>query len=147
MSFAKMISMPLLGLVIAMCLFSTSIFTTAYPSAHLLDCRDEPDFPEQPPSCAICATNYDGISSCAQAAPVLANFTSVSGMLRALISLHSLLTVNRSFSTPEHSLTLSSVLAQTLSKVVREFEDLVGIVSLKQALTLQHTHNALIGEC
>ncbi|KAI0085524.1 hypothetical protein BDY19DRAFT_877910, partial [Irpex rosettiformis] len=36
-----------------------------------------PDFPDQPASCAICATNYDNISSCAQAAPVLANFSSI----------------------------------------------------------------------
>jgi len=37
----------------------------------------QPVFPDAPPSCPICAQNYDGISSCAQAAPVLANFTSV----------------------------------------------------------------------
>lgn len=38
----------------------------------------EPQFPDQPPSCPICAQNFDSINSCAQAAPVLQNFTMVS---------------------------------------------------------------------
>ena len=38
----------------------------------------EPQFPDQPPSCPICAQNFDSIDSCAQAAPVLQNFTMVS---------------------------------------------------------------------
>jgi hypothetical protein len=39
---------------------------------------DSPQFPDQPPSCPVCAQGYGTISSCAQAAPVLANFSMVS---------------------------------------------------------------------
>jgi len=39
--------------------------------------RTSPFFPETPASCPICAKNYDGINSCAAAAPVLANFTNI----------------------------------------------------------------------
>ncbi|KAF8628586.1 hypothetical protein AX17_005982 [Amanita inopinata Kibby_2008] len=42
-----------------------------------LTSRAEPQFPDTPPSCPICAQNYDKISSCAQAAPVLANISMV----------------------------------------------------------------------
>ncbi|KAI0339134.1 hypothetical protein BDW22DRAFT_1336833 [Trametopsis cervina] len=53
----------------------------ALPSPPLvstgLQARTEPVFPDQPPSCPICAQNYDGLSSCAQAAPVLANFSMI----------------------------------------------------------------------
>ncbi|CDO68759.1 hypothetical protein BN946_scf184989.g25 [Trametes cinnabarina] len=38
----------------------------------------QPVFPDQPPSCPICEQNYGSIDSCAQAAPVLANFSMVS---------------------------------------------------------------------
>ena len=41
---------------------------------------NQPTFPDQPPSCPICAQNFGSIDSCAQAAPVLANFSMVSGM-------------------------------------------------------------------
>ncbi|KAI0633000.1 hypothetical protein C8Q77DRAFT_1120975 [Trametes polyzona] len=37
----------------------------------------EPVFPDQPPSCPICEQNFGSISSCAQAAPVLANFSMI----------------------------------------------------------------------
>ncbi|KAI0673132.1 WD40 repeat-like protein [Trametes maxima] len=37
----------------------------------------QPVFPEQPPSCPICAQNFGSIDSCAQAAPVLANFSMI----------------------------------------------------------------------
>ncbi|KAI0698203.1 hypothetical protein C8T65DRAFT_661056 [Cerioporus squamosus] len=37
----------------------------------------EPQFPDQPPSCPICAENFDSIDSCAQAAPVLQNFSMI----------------------------------------------------------------------
>jgi len=37
----------------------------------------QPTFPPSPPSCPICAQNFGSIDSCAQAAPVLANFTEV----------------------------------------------------------------------
>ncbi|TFK92175.1 hypothetical protein K466DRAFT_513991 [Polyporus arcularius HHB13444] len=37
----------------------------------------EPQFPDQPPSCPICAQNFDSIDSCAQAAPVLQNFSMI----------------------------------------------------------------------
>ncbi|KAI0691799.1 hypothetical protein BC835DRAFT_98775 [Cytidiella melzeri] len=65
-------------LVTIVCLFSTA--TTAYPytpSRSPFRTRQYPQFPEQPPSCPICAQNYSSISHCAQAAPVLANFTMI----------------------------------------------------------------------
>ncbi|OSD00035.1 WD40 repeat-like protein [Trametes coccinea BRFM310] len=37
----------------------------------------QPVFPDQPPSCPICEKDYGSIDSCAQAAPVLANFSMV----------------------------------------------------------------------
>jgi len=37
----------------------------------------QPYFPDTPPSCPICAKGYPSINSCAQAAPALANLTSV----------------------------------------------------------------------
>jgi len=39
--------------------------------------RDDPVFPDSPASCPICQAGYPGISSCAAAAPVLANFTEI----------------------------------------------------------------------
>ena len=39
---------------------------------------DQPQFPAQPPSCPICEQNFANIDSCAQAAPVLQNFSMVS---------------------------------------------------------------------
>ncbi|KAF9444893.1 hypothetical protein P691DRAFT_735810 [Macrolepiota fuliginosa MF-IS2] len=39
--------------------------------------RTTPFFPDQPPSCPICAQDYPNISSCAEAAPVLQNFSSI----------------------------------------------------------------------
>ncbi|TFK71202.1 hypothetical protein BDN72DRAFT_749567, partial [Pluteus cervinus] len=36
-----------------------------------------PNFPDSPPSCPICAQNYADIDGCAQACPVLANFSMV----------------------------------------------------------------------
>jgi len=44
---------------------------------YSLSLRDGPVFPDNPPSCPICSQNYANIDSCAQAAPVLANFTMV----------------------------------------------------------------------
>lgn len=38
----------------------------------------QPTFPDEPPSCPICEQNFASIDSCAQAAPVLANFSMVS---------------------------------------------------------------------
>jgi hypothetical protein len=37
----------------------------------------QPYFPDYPPSCPICANNYPSINNCAQAAPILANFSMV----------------------------------------------------------------------
>lgn len=39
--------------------------------------RDVPAFPPFPPSCPICEQNFNTINSCAQAAPVLANFSNI----------------------------------------------------------------------
>ena len=52
----------------------------AYPKPYtqkLQSRTTEPYFPDSPASCPICAANYDSISSCAEAAPVLANFSMV----------------------------------------------------------------------
>lgn len=37
----------------------------------------QPYFPDDPPSCPICEKGYSSINSCAQAAPALANLSSV----------------------------------------------------------------------
>ncbi|PPQ80340.1 hypothetical protein CVT25_003623 [Psilocybe cyanescens] len=37
----------------------------------------DPTFPDSPPSCPICAKGYSSIQGCAQAAPVLANFSMI----------------------------------------------------------------------
>lgn len=39
--------------------------------------RTYPYFPPEPPSCPICEANYGNIQNCAEAAPVLANFSMV----------------------------------------------------------------------
>ncbi|KAJ3806764.1 hypothetical protein F5876DRAFT_9150, partial [Lentinula aff. lateritia] len=36
-----------------------------------------PTFPSFPASCPICEANYSSIQNCAEAAPVLANFTTI----------------------------------------------------------------------
>ncbi|TBU42712.1 hypothetical protein BD309DRAFT_923096 [Dichomitus squalens] len=41
------------------------------------DDGSEPVFPAQPPSCPICQQNFGSIDSCAQAAPVLQNFSMI----------------------------------------------------------------------
>lgn len=46
-----------------------------------LEERTTPYFPDQPPSCPICAQNYDSINSCAQACPVFENFSMVNIIL------------------------------------------------------------------
>ncbi|KAI0369305.1 hypothetical protein BV20DRAFT_373956 [Pilatotrama ljubarskyi] len=38
---------------------------------------EQPVFPDQPPSCPICEQNFGSIDSCAQAAPVFANFSMI----------------------------------------------------------------------
>ncbi|KII90081.1 hypothetical protein PLICRDRAFT_108554 [Plicaturopsis crispa FD-325 SS-3] len=55
---------------------------SAYPRAGIpgrssLEPRTDPVFPSSPPSCPLCAANYSQINSCAQAAPVLANFSMI----------------------------------------------------------------------
>jgi len=42
-----------------------------------LERRTDPYFPDTPASCPICQKDYASINSCAQAAPVLANFTMI----------------------------------------------------------------------
>jgi hypothetical protein len=44
----------------------------------------QPYFPDTPASCPICAQGYPSISSCAEAAPVLANLTTVCGSVPTL---------------------------------------------------------------
>jgi len=47
------------------------------PVATVTTTTVQPYFPDTPPSCPICARGYPSINSCAQAAPALANLTSV----------------------------------------------------------------------
>ncbi|KAH9920834.1 WD40 repeat-like protein [Epithele typhae] len=50
---------------------------TPFPGVSTQSVRrtDQPTFPSDNPSCPICEASYSSISSCAQAAPVLENFT------------------------------------------------------------------------
>ncbi|KAL0952622.1 hypothetical protein HGRIS_006872 [Hohenbuehelia grisea] len=54
-------------------------FVTASPRPQLVDLerRTYPEFPEEPPSCPICQRDYPSISSCAEASPVLQNFSMI----------------------------------------------------------------------
>lgn len=64
--------------MIATILALGSVASAIPPPAHLLSRQAaQPVFPDQPPSCPICAANYSSIDSCAQAAPVLANVSMV----------------------------------------------------------------------
>ncbi|KAG7087749.1 hypothetical protein E1B28_013690 [Marasmius oreades] len=51
------------------------------PIPHLSNALQQrttpPQFPDTPPSCPICQKDYDKINNCAQAAPVLANFSMI----------------------------------------------------------------------
>ncbi|TFK36586.1 hypothetical protein BDQ12DRAFT_633855 [Crucibulum laeve] len=47
------------------------------PRVISLERRTDPFFPDQPLSCPICAKDYPSINGCAQAAPVLTNFTNI----------------------------------------------------------------------
>ena len=65
---------PLFALVAAI----TLLCGAAHAMPHLAARQAaQPVFPAQPASCPICAQNYAGIDSCAQAAPVLANVSMV----------------------------------------------------------------------
>lgn len=78
--FAVMSAKPLIPMLVVIISLLSAI-SAAYPSTPLktgLKARDYPVFPAQPPSCPICVENYDNIDSCAQAAPVLANVSTVS---------------------------------------------------------------------
>jgi len=72
------------------CLFLTTLSATSLVWASPLSSESryrlpvvarqatvQPYFPDTPASCPICAKGYSGINSCAQAAPVLANLTTV----------------------------------------------------------------------
>ncbi|KDR78271.1 hypothetical protein GALMADRAFT_245362 [Galerina marginata CBS 339.88] len=58
-----------------------SLQITASPSrlaqSLALQRRTDPTFPPSPPSCPICEQGYPNIQGCAQAAPVLANFSMI----------------------------------------------------------------------
>lgn len=62
--------------------FSGRVQTRPVSQAGSVKRTDEPQFPDTPPSCPICAENYWNINSCAEAAPVLQNFSMVSVELR-----------------------------------------------------------------
>ncbi|KAH7106616.1 hypothetical protein BKA62DRAFT_766146 [Auriculariales sp. MPI-PUGE-AT-0066] len=49
----------------------------AAPSPTELVPRSEPTFPAYPPSCYLCQPDYANINSCAEAAPVFENFSSI----------------------------------------------------------------------
>lgn len=68
------------------CLFLITLSTTSsvwaspvssYRLAFISRQTLQPYFPDTPASCPICASGYPSISTCAEAAPVLANFSSV----------------------------------------------------------------------
>ena len=68
------------------CLFLITLSTTSsvwanpvssYRLAFISRQTVRPYFPDTPASCPICASGYPNISTCAEAAPVLANFSSV----------------------------------------------------------------------
>ena len=81
---------PQASLVLSFALLSLVFSVLAYPSipaptpfatrARQEDTKraDQPTFPSDVPSCPICEQSYPSIDSCAQAAPVLENFTMVS---------------------------------------------------------------------
>ncbi|KAF8154207.1 hypothetical protein B0H34DRAFT_720852 [Crassisporium funariophilum] len=57
-------------------------FASPAPAVSLMDSlalvrRTDPVFPDSPASCPICAKDYSSINNCAQAAPVLANFSMI----------------------------------------------------------------------
>ncbi|KAF9484163.1 hypothetical protein BDN70DRAFT_850198 [Pholiota conissans] len=56
-----------------------SLQISASPAISLVDLerRTDPVFPSSPASCGICEQSYPSISSCAQAAPVLANLSMI----------------------------------------------------------------------
>ncbi|KAF9529151.1 hypothetical protein CPB83DRAFT_853323 [Crepidotus variabilis] len=63
-----------------LCLFSSSQILatpTFIPLTATLERRTYPQFPNDPPSCPVCAKDYPSINSCAEASPVLANFTMI----------------------------------------------------------------------
>jgi len=70
------------------CLFLIALSTTSpsvwasplsspYRLAFIARQTVQPYFPDTPPSCPICAQGYPSINSCAEAAPALANISSV----------------------------------------------------------------------
>lgn len=67
-------------LIAAICICSSISSAIPHSTPLLARQADYPVFPDQPPSCPICAQNYANIDSCAQAAPVLANFSMVSAI-------------------------------------------------------------------
>jgi len=74
-------------IVVRVCLFliafslTSSVWASPLSSPYRLAAvarqTVEPYFPSTPPSCPICAKDYPSISTCAQAAPALANLSSV----------------------------------------------------------------------
>ncbi|KAF8889125.1 hypothetical protein BD779DRAFT_420511 [Infundibulicybe gibba] len=71
----------LFGLILILCCMVITPTASPTPASsdafHVLQRRTDPVFPDSPPSCPICAQDYPGINSCAQAAPVLANFSMI----------------------------------------------------------------------
>ncbi|KAJ6554476.1 hypothetical protein B0H19DRAFT_1153692 [Mycena capillaripes] len=60
-------------------LLSVLVGASSYSGGALLRPRNDtdPDFPASPPSCGVCAQNYDSIKLCISVVPVVANFTTV----------------------------------------------------------------------
>ncbi|CAL1698260.1 unnamed protein product [Somion occarium] len=79
-SFSSTPFMTSLTFILIIVILNNTLFADAHPSgalSNILTKRTDPFFPDQPPSCPICAQNYPSINSCAQAAPVLANFSMI----------------------------------------------------------------------
>jgi hypothetical protein len=102
------------------------LFSYAYPShlstlklAGSLHKRTVPPyFPPQPPSCPICERSWPSIDSCAEACPVLANFSMVCYTFNFMDCgwLFTLFPNLRSYLIPENSSTSSSVPVPAPSK-------------------------------
>ncbi|KAK7688681.1 hypothetical protein QCA50_008219 [Cerrena zonata] len=67
----------LLCLLTLFCLSVSAYPSIPVPPKFTLEKRTDPFFPDEPASCPICAQSYPSINSCAQAAPVLSNFSMI----------------------------------------------------------------------
>ena len=102
---------------------SASPLSSSYRFSFIARQTVQPYFPDTPASCPICSQGYPSISTCAEAAPALANISSVRMCTDSRTTKNSCVTtfplhnVKRSFSTPGRLSTRSSVPAPTPSSL------------------------------